>query len=177
MTHLVNFTPAKLTHRVHMQQIRPGNYIAIEQDGKFYHCLVLSKVLFFGAQWARFFCPAATEITPYAAISTAHHFDALVDFIEHLRAGSIHKISTLPDGSYKPVTEFAKAKIVFPDQEPYWSIYNSTLAVVDEKETLSDEEMAFPIGKGMSSEMALSLVDVNWSPVEYDHPVLGGLFS
>jgi len=161
-----------------MQHLRPGELIALENQGAYYIFVILSKSAFFGCQWSfalhQFYprLPAFEEIQ----LSQSEGFVALIDFIEERKADSVHRIGKGIDVA--PYLEFEHTKAFIRDQNGggEWFIYARNFQILEKKSKLEVCELEYPIGSGMKARESFELIDKKWTPRILVHPEERGQF-
>lgn len=150
-----------------MQHLKPGDLISLENGGRHYLFLILSRSAFFGCQWTFALHRTFSEVPPDGSIDVPAEsgFVALIDFIEPRRANAVVRISKgLETSSY---LSFTRTKLLIRRGllgPPLWYIYDRAFRILKEEPTLTEEELDYPIGSGMKSSEAFELVDARWTP-------------
>lgn len=151
-----------------MQQLKAGDLVALRHQERNYIFLILSKSAFFGCQWA-FALHETYEKIPIAGaleLSPQKGFVALIDFIEPRRSDDVIRIAKNLDVA--PHMSFSRTKALirsYPfDGTAVWYIYDLNSAILEKKQSLSTEELHYPIWSGMKSSEVFELVDARWSP-------------
>lgn len=161
-----------------MQHLRPGELIALEDSGRYYVFVILSKSVFFGCQWSFALhqnfprLPTLEEIE----LSQSPGFVALIDFIEERRADTIHRIGK--GINVAPYLEFEYTKAFIRDQNGggKWFIYARNFQILEKKSRLEDWDLEYPIGSGMKASESFELIDSKWTPRVLVRPEERGQF-
>jgi len=150
-----------------MQHLKPGELVALNQNGRYYVFLILSPSAFFGCQWALAFykthdsCPSADDI----GIDHPEGFVALIEFIVPRRTNSIIRMAKGVDVSRFIAFDLVKALIRMPEQEALWHIYNRHNSEILRKvPALSGNELDYPIWSGVHASEATRLIESRWHP-------------
>jgi len=150
-----------------MQHLKPGDLVTVEQRGRFYVFLVLSRSAFFGSQWAFAFHRShdSPPRTGEVGLKAAKGFVALIDFIEPRRSDAL--ISLAKGLDHAPFMAFGlvKALIRPPGKEPLWYIYDRhSSAIIKTCNALTEDELDYPIWSGVHAFDATELIDMGWLP-------------
>jgi hypothetical protein len=151
-----------------MLHLNAGELIALKHQGRYYIFLVLSKSAFFGCQWTFSLYQTYEELPTVNALelSPKNGFVALIDFIEPRRSNEV--ISIAKKINVDAYMSFARTKALIRSY-PFggtalWYIYDQKFAILEKKQSLSAEELQYPIGSGMKASEVFELVDARWSP-------------
>ena len=145
-----------------MQHIKSGNLISIEDGGKYYYYLVLSKSAFFGCQWAYAFHITSTKLLAEDEIvNSKEGFRALIDFIEPRRVNKCIKISKKIDVSPYFKESKLKARIDTYGCGHQWFIYSPTFSILKKQKILMPWQKSYPIASGVSCQDSYKLIDKN----------------
>ena len=146
-----------------MQHVKSGDLIGIEDNGKYYYYLVLSKSALFGCQWSyAFHITSDSLLTESEILSSKGGFRALVDFIDQRRANKVIKISKQIDMlPYAKETKL-KARIDTYGGGHQWFIYSPTFSILKKQKLLMPWQKSYPIASGMSCQDSYKLIDKKW---------------
>ena len=153
-----------------MQHVKDGDLISIEEDGKFYYFLILSRSAFFGCQWCYAFHLTSEKLeTEESILSTfGEGLHMLVDFIDERRENRVIKVSKKIDTSNYQNKQNLKAKIKEPNGTFRWYIYSQNFNILAIQDELFKDQYSFPIGSGNKFKDAKRIINLKW----YLHQVL-----
>ena len=150
-----------------MQHLKPGELVALEDGGKHYVFLILSRSAFFGCQWTFALHRTFAGVPPAGSIEVPAEsgFVALIDFIEPRRANAVVRIAkgleTDSLMSFTRTKALIRRGVMGP---PLWYIYDRAFRILKQEPSLAEEELDYPIGSGMKAHEAFELVDARWTP-------------
>ncbi|MCP3674181.1 MAG: hypothetical protein GY829_06880 [Gammaproteobacteria bacterium] len=148
-----------------MQYVKPGNFISVKIDNKYYYYLVLSNSAFFGCQWAYAFHKKSSELLTENEILVNYGkgFHALIDFIEERRANEIIKINTKIDIKAYLNESNLKARIDTYGGGHLWYIYSTDFNILKKQKKLKKYQYSFPIASGMKCIDSTKLINKEWN--------------
>ena len=148
---------------------KPQDLIAIQYGGKYYHAIVLSKIIFGGGQLLFALYSVTEDIaTPDAVLKTPlDGFHCIIDLLYAKQDNRIHRIARkISIGELDSFKYFRQSSPSYGHPST-WAIWDRSFNVVKTPEALTDAEWSYPLAACSGSGFMCKKVDERWKP-EHD---------
>ena len=149
-----------------MMQSRPRDLFAIQENGRYYYCLVLSKQIMAGGQLVYAFYFTSESLATANELLNDHSdgFHCVTDLIAAKREGTLVKISSnVQVDRFDNVAYFRQDGPNFgPDRT--WAIWDRDGNLARRPTELTDEEWSYPVFVCSLHHSMCEQIDNKWHP-------------
>lgn len=149
-----------------MIHIKPGDVIAFELNNKYYYCLILSNIIYFGGNLVYAFDFSSDRLVALSELlqEKSSGFNAIVDFIFAKKENRLQKIGTITNYQDYWKHKFFKLTSAIKEKATSWEIYDASLKPIKMVDKLSEEEKKYPDLSRIDDTILVNLINNKWRP-------------
>ena len=149
-----------------MIQVRPFDLLAINENGRFYYCLALSKQIMGGGQLVYAFYYTSESLTSAEELLGSHSqgFHRITDFIAAKRSNSLARIATKVSAAHLDNVQFFRQNAPNFGDDRTWAIWDREGRLVSRPTELTDDQWSYPVFVCSLHYSMCEQIDQLWHP-------------